>query len=241
MSESKTAIVTGGAKRVGRAISLALAHSGYDIAVIYHSSTDEAATLKAEVEKLGRKITLYKADIAEHAQVITTIDKILSEQKNVRLLVNNASIFEKHSFAKTDEDIFNRHMNINFKAPFFLTQKFAEYSQKQGSTGHVVNILDSYIFQSKSPYFVYLLTKKALLDLTKMAALEQNISLRVNSISIGLLLTSEDWSQEKIEEKAQKLPVKRAAKLSEITDAILFLDNNQYITGENIAVDGGIN
>jgi NAD(P)-dependent dehydrogenase (short-subunit alcohol dehydrogenase family) len=241
MSESKIAIVTGGAKRVGRAISLALASAGYDVAVIYNSSAADAQTLKAEVEAMGRNITLHKADLNEYSSTISVISQILEQNNNVKLLVNNASIFEKHSFAQTDEDIFDRHMNINFKAPFFLTQKYSEYCRKHGFAGHVVNVLDSYVFQHKTPYFIYLLSKKALLDLTKMVALEAESSLRVNSVSIGLLLPSEDWSEERIAQRAQQLPIKRAAKLSEITDAILFLDKNQYITGENIAVDGGLN
>jgi pteridine reductase len=240
----KTAIVTGGAKRVGRAISIFLAEQGYNIAIIYNSSQAQAIEVAEEIKNnpksIGRETFLYKCDLNDNTQINQTVSRILSEHNNVHLLVNNASIFEKFSFLSTTEDIFDRHMNINFKAPFFLTQKYAEYCKKQGFCGHVVNILDSYITTNSPIYFIYLLTKKMLAEFTEMVAREQGGVIRVNGVSIGLLLASEYWNDAQIELKAQSLPIKRQGKLAEITKTIGFLDENQYITGENIFVDGGL-
>jgi pteridine reductase len=240
IKEGKTAIVTGGAKRVGRAISLFLAKQGYNVAIIYNSSEGQAIEVVEEIKSLERETFLYKCDLNNNIQVNQIVSQILNEHKNVHLLVNNASIFEKFGFIETTEDIFDRHMNINFKAPFFLTQKYAEYCKQNGFCGHVINILDSYITTSNPMYFIYLLTKKMLAEFTTMAAREQSEVLRVNGVSIGFLLPSEHWSEEKLNEKTQTLPIKRVGTLEEITKTIGFLDENQYITGENIFVDGGL-
>lgn len=237
----KTAIITGGAIRVGKAISLALAKDGYDIALIYNSSAAEAKNTAKEIEKLKVKCSIYKCDISKLANIKKTFSEIFKKHKHITLLVNNASIFERHSMAETTEDIYDRHFDINLKAPFFITQEYYNYCKKSKIHGHTVNILDSYILSNNPSHFAYLLTKKALFEFTKMSALELGPVLRVNGVSIGLLLPSEDWSQSKIDKRVETTPLKKKTTLKNITDTILFLNNNDNITGNNILVDSGLN
>lgn len=240
MNHTKTAIVTGGAKRVGKAISIFLAKCGYDVAIIYNSSETQAIEVKTEIELLGRETFLYKCDLNNSTDVNQIVSNVFKERKNIKLLINNASIFEKFNFAETNEDIFDRHLNINFKAPFFITQKYAEYCKNNAIQGHVINISDAYTVTNNPTYFIYLQTKKMLADFTKMAAKELEETMRVNAVSIGFLLPSEYWNEAQISARAKNLPIKRQAKMEEILQTIAFLDENQYITGENIFVDGGL-
>jgi NAD(P)-dependent dehydrogenase (short-subunit alcohol dehydrogenase family) len=238
---NKIALITGGAIRVGKAICLGLAKQGFDIIFIYNSSSKQALETKREIEALGRNCFIYQCDISNASNIKNVFDEIFATHKNISLVVNNASIFEKYSLMETNEDIFDRHININFKAPFFITQKYGEYCFKNNVLGaNIVNVLDSYIETNSTAYFIYLLTKKSLLNLTKMSAVELGKKVRVNAISIGLLLPSQDWNEEKIAEKTKQTPLNKRITTEDIVNSIIALNENQALTGNNIFVDGGL-
>ncbi|MDX1949372.1 MAG: SDR family oxidoreductase [Rickettsiales bacterium] len=234
----KFAIITGGAIRVGKAISIRLAEEGYNIILLYKNSAEEAKNTAKIIEGQGRECILVKCDLSE-IKNLDSLNKIFSDYKNINLLVNNSSIFEKFSFAETDEENFDKHFAINFKAPFFLTQKYYNYCKNNNQNGHVINILDSYIKTNSNAYFAYLLSKKSLANFTEMVAKEIGDFVRVNAVSIGLLLPSKFWDINKINEKAKTLPLKRKPEIEDVLEAILYLDKAKNITGANIFVDSG--
>lgn len=231
-----TALVTGGAVRVGKAIVHALAAAGYDIALHYNHSEQDATETAATIHALGRKCTLFHADLGDSKQYIPLIEKVFSAHPDCNVLVNNASIFERCDFMGTTEDIFDRHMGINFKAPFFLTQTFARCTDK----GVIINLLDTYVTRTTGTYFAYLLSKKALQDLTLMAARDLGPGIRVNGICPGTLLPSPAHpTQADVDAKAAVMPLARASTLKDVTDTLMFLVESPFLTGECIFVDSG--
>ncbi len=228
------ALITGGAIRIGRAITLALADDGYDIILHYNSSFEDAKKVAKEVERKEQKIHLIQEDISD----ISSCARIISEAKEafgrLDILVNNAAIFEQYGFMETDEGAFDRHMNINFKAPFFLTQSFAKIS----GNGQVINILDTYITRHSKGFFTYLLTKKTLADFTKMAARELAPNIRVNGIALSSIIPAQAISED-MEAKARVLPLEKNPSLDDVTKTLIQLIDNPAITGQILFVDGG--
>jgi NAD(P)-dependent dehydrogenase (short-subunit alcohol dehydrogenase family) len=233
--KTKTALITGSAKRVGKAIALALAADGWNLA-LHHNSTSPDKTI-AEIAKFGVKFCTIKADLNIHAEVLRVVAEANAQLGEISLLVNNASIFEKCSFAETNEDIFDRHMNINFKAPFFLSQAFAA----QTSAGQIINLSDTRVTDNKTTYFAYLHSKKALSNLTKMLAVELAPHVRVNEICIGITELSDNHDQEFLNKKVAALPLQRKTTVAEICESILHFNKFDYLTGQSIFLDSGEN
>ena len=236
MSKNKgTALVTGGAVRIGRALSVALADAGYDIALHYNSSNLEAEKTANEIRKQGKDCILIKKDLSDLIQTRELIREITETVKDLVLIVNSASIFEQAEFLETEAEQFERHMNINFKAPFFISQDFARICGK----GNIINILDTNIAKIGSKHFAYLLSKKALFDFTKMAARSLGPDIRVNGIAIGTTEISEDIPEGYIENNRKNLPMNRVVKILDITTTLLQILENDVLTGQCIFIDGG--
>lgn len=234
-SSKGAALVTGGARRIGRSIALALAKAGYDIALHYHSSGSEAAEIGRQIEALGRSRQLFSCDLNDTKQVRSLIPEVFKSLPHCNVLINNASIFQQARLLETDERIFERHWNINFKAPFFLTQDFARHCR----SGQVINILDTKIVASHLDHFIYTLSKKALFEFTRMAAKELGPGIRVNGVSPGLILPPEGKDSADLDRKAAGIPLRRKGDLEELMAAVLFLVESPFITGDCIFVDGG--
>jgi len=230
---NKAALVTGGAIRVGRAISLALAKDGYDVALHYNSSHNDACAVKSEIENLGCKCVLFQRNLA--ADFSGLVADVHAEFSELNLLVNNASIFEPHKFLETSESAFDDHMNINFKAPFFLTQEFAKICKN----GNVINILDTFITKHSHSYFTYLASKKVFAEFTKMAAKELAPDIRVNAIAPGTILPATGFDEEYIKAKEQNLPMGKIASVEDVTNTMIDILHNKSLTGQIIFVDGG--
>jgi NAD(P)-dependent dehydrogenase (short-subunit alcohol dehydrogenase family) len=235
------AIVTGGAIRVGKAIALALAKEGFDIILTFNNSMEQAQSVAEEIKKIGKNCWLYRYDLSKVENCDALFADISKKHDNISLLVNNAAIFERASFMETNEKNLDDHFNINFKAPFFLTQNFARYIQTRPyiEQANVINILDAQISKNNTGFFAYYLTKKALHDFTNMAARELAPKVRVNAVSIGLLLPSIDIDAEGLKQKATELPLKKITELRDVIDAILYLNKSNYLTGQNIFLDSG--
>ena len=236
MSTSKgAALVTGGARRIGAAISLALARNGYDVALHYLSSVEAAERVADEIEGLGRGCRLFRCDLNDHAATTALMPEVREHFTDLRVLVNNASIFERGMFRQTGPDLFERHFNINFKAPFFLIQAFAEGCPR----GQVINVLDTRVNRSDHHHAAYTLSKKALLELTRMAARELGPGIRVNGVSPGMILPPPGGVVDELERRSAALPLQRIGDTDNLTAAVLFLLDNPFVTGECIYVDGG--
>ncbi|MFO7889849.1 MAG: SDR family oxidoreductase [bacterium] len=231
----KTALVTGGAKRIGRHISLALADKGYNIALHYNTSKAESKAVQDEIKAKNVDCILLQADLGDDQQVEQIIPKVLKNFEGLDLLVNNASVFERKTFLNTSRNTFDLHFNVNCKAPFFISQAFAQ----QVSEGHIINILDTKITKMSKYYFSYTLTKKLLYEFTGMAAKALAPCIRVNGICPGLIMPAEKMTDSMIASMIKKTPLKKKGDVEQVISALSFFLENDFITGEVIYVDGG--
>lgn len=236
MTKNNTALVTGGSKRLGKAIVLKLAQMGYDIALHYSSSQESALQTANEVRQKGMACELFKADLSKEEELKTLISKTLDKFSNLRILVNSASIFKSAKIKETEFDLFVKHFAINLKAPFFLSKFFTA----QVKQGQIINLLDTNIVQNKNSHAAYLLTKKALAEFTSMAAIEFAPQFRVNGIAPGLILPPADKDEAYLNNLSKKIPLQRKGDADKITAALQFLVQHDYLTGQVIFVDGGM-
>ena len=184
MTNGKSALITGGAKRIGKAIAVHLAESGFDIALHYNTSKKEALETAREIKGLGQKCLIFKCDFNKISNTLSLIKEVKKSFPSLNLLINNASIFKEGLLTNTDVNQFENHFNINLKTPFFLSRDFAKLCKR----GHIINILDTNITRKHSKYFSYNLSKKMLHEFTKMAAVELAPNIRVNAVAPGPIL-----------------------------------------------------
>ncbi len=238
LSSLKAALVTGASKRLGRAMALALAKEGWDIAIHYHHSREEAETLVADIQKSGRRAFAFQADLSQEAATAALIPAINKTMGPITALVNNASLF-KMDLAKTaTRESWNQHLETNLRAPFVLSQYFAE-QLPEGQTGNIVNMLDQRVWKL-TPYFVsYTVAKSGLWTLTRTLALSYAPKIRVNAIGPGPTLPSPRQSEEQFQNQFKSMPLGRGTTPEEIADCLLFLLNAPAVTGQMIALDGG--
>ena len=234
-NKNKNALITGAGKRVGQAIAIALASDGWNVALHYNTTSPDETL--AKIKAYGVKFCTIQADLNNLAEVERVLPQANVQLGEISLLINNASIFEKCSFAETNEDIFDRHMNINFKAPFFVSQAFA----KQTTNGQIINLNDTRITDNKTTYFAYLHSKKALSELTKMLAVELAPQVRVNEVALGACDLPQSYDNKYLEERVAKLPLKKTINLSNIQHAITYLAEQNYLTGQTMFIDSGEN
>jgi len=236
--QDKTALVTGAARRIGKGIALFLAEKGYNIALHYSSSDDDAQKTAAAIREMGVKCEMFKCDFSDEAETFSLIQRVFRTFPALTLLVNNASIFERGTIADTDVNKFNRYIAVNVKAPFFLTRDFAHLCK----TGHIINILDSGIthaFAKRGNYAVYTLSKRALAELTGISAIEFAPDIRVNAVAPGLIFPPAGKSDDFLDKKAQNIPLKRKGSVADIVKAVEYLLENDFITGQVLYIDGG--
>lgn len=236
---AQTALITGAAKRIGRALSLHLAAQGWNIAIHYNSSQQEALTLQKELKSLyaNQQFEIFKADLYLADQVEKLIPQVLQSMPGIDLLINNASVFNKCTLAQTDTELFNQNMNINFRAPFILTREFINRCGK----GLIINFVDTKITNNKSNYAAYTLSKKALWEMTKMTALEVGPNIRINAIAPGLTLAPEEKPEEYLLKMAENIALKRPGGLQPVLKSMDYILENDYLTGQLLFCDGGEN
>lgn len=237
---SQLALVTGSAHRLGKAFALSLARMGYSIALHYRGSEKEAQATKAEVEAFGVQARLLKADLAVPAQItslFTELDFILHRSSLIlSVIVNSAAIMPVGSPRDLELHEWDSALDLNLRAPFFIAQQAAK---RMTEGGLIVNITDIGAQKAWSRYPSYTVSKAGLESLTKMLARSFAPEIRVNAIAPGLVLPSDVVTPETWQKLVERLPLKRAATLDEITTTLEFLIKNEYITGQTIVVDGG--
>ena len=229
------ALVTGGARRLGRSIALALAARGYDIALHYNTSSSDAQETAAAVKKHGVACELFQADLQDAAACTALMQQVFQCFPALNVLVNNASIFERASLLESDEALLARHMRINFEAPLLLTQAFG----RKASAGNIINMVDARVMQSKHSHVCYLLSKKALYHLTEMSAVELAPRIRVNGLCPGFVIPSSEHEKDYETRLKARLPLQRTASEQEVTAALLTVLEMPSMTGQFIYIDGG--
>ncbi|MDH4128654.1 MAG: SDR family oxidoreductase [Spirochaetota bacterium] len=230
-----TALITGGAKRIGKEIVRFLASKGYKVAIHCNTSMDEAIKLKEEINKDNLICEIFKCDLSNENELFSLIPKVIDKFSDLNVLINNASVFQRINFLKTEIDIFNHIFNVNFKAPYFLSQNFAKVCKE----GQIINIVDSKVAHNDIAYAIYTLSKKSLAELTKISAKELAPSIRVNAIGPGYILPPDKESKEYLIKRPDKIPLKRKGEIHEIIKSIDFLMENLFVTGQIIFTDGG--
>lgn len=234
----RRALVTGGAKRLGRAICLALADAGFDIAIHYNSSGEEAEALAREIRARGRACVTLPADLMLEAEVATLIARATEALGPLGVLVNNASTFDRDEWNDATRASWDHHIEPNLRAPFLLMQGFAA-GLPAPHHGVIINMLDQRVM-SLTPHFVtYTLSKAGLWALTQQMALALAPRIRVVGIGPGPALPSPRQSQEQFDRQCASVPLARGTSPDEIGAAVMALLGLSSVTGQVIHLDGG--
>ena len=199
----KTALITGASKRVGKAMTEHLAQKGWNIAIHYNTSGNDAEQLCTELSRNypSQHFEVFQSDLNRSEEVEMLIGRVMQKFSGIDLLINNASVFEPARLDETSLDFLEQQMNVNFKAPFILCCDYARAFE----SGNIVNFVDTRIVNNKSNFAAYPLSKKALWELTKMAALEFGPGIRVNAIAPGLTLAPEEKDEDYLWKLAEKI------------------------------------
>lgn len=247
--EGTVALVTGGAKRVGRAIVLELAGGGCDVGIHYHTSRDEAERLAAEVADLGRRAVTIRADLNDPACWAGIVEETVSRLERLDILVNNAAIFPGHGsdgVEAFDPDLWERIHRINLLAPMALS-RFAKGHLDPASRFHrsrdsgcIINLCDAASDRPGPGHLGYFASKAALAALTKGLARAMAPGVRVNGVAPGIAVFPDDYDEETRRRLTDVVPLKREGSPKDVAKAVRFLvEHGDYITGEIMAVDGG--
>lgn len=230
------ALVTGGARRIGRAICLELAAAGFDLAIHHHASSDEAIRLADEITGMGRRAVCLSADLADVIQTEALIGRAVEALGPLSVLVNNASVFGDDRLDTITGESWAAHMDVNLRAPVLLAQTFAAQAP-DGSA--IINILDQRVLKPDPRFFSYGLSKSALWVATRTMAQALAPRIRVNGVGPGPTLPSVHQAAGEFEAEARATPLERAGSPEAIADAVRWLVDARQVTGQMIAVDGG--
>jgi pteridine reductase len=230
------ALVTGAAKRLGRAVALRLAADGADVAVHYRSSEREARDTVLEIEKLGRRAVAIPADLTLVGEIKNLFAQTAEHFDRLDILINSAANFIETPFAQATEVDWNRSLDSNLKAPFFCAQAAAPLLKS--SSGVIINFADIGGILGWPSFIPHSISKAGVIMLTRTLAKELAPEVRVNAIAPGTITMPGDppeWQQDFI----KRVPLKRTGTPQDITDAVSFLVNAKFITGQVLVVDGG--
>lgn len=230
-----TALVTGGARRIGRELVRASAEAGYDVAIHCRSEDADTSSAADEVRAAGRAAAVFSCDLSEEEAVSALVGKVGAALGPVTLLVNSASLFRNDSFGQIERASWDAHLDTNLRAPLILSREMAA----QGLPGQIVHILDQRVLAPGPDYFSYTLSKAALWSATRMMAIELAPRIRVNAIGPGPVLANPDQSSADFEAEAASTPLGRAVDPADIGRALTYLIGAASVTGQMIAVDGG--
>ena len=233
----RLALVTGGAKRIGKNIVQHLAQDGWNVIIHYNQSKSEAEDLKAELDNghPEQDFHLSSFDLNDWEDAGAYMDALIREFGSPDLIVHNASIFEAGTIKETSAEKLKENMAVHFLSPFMITQSAAKHKNEM----NVLAILDTRITSNEYKYAAYLLSKKSLADFVKMAALELAPLTRVNGIAIGAALPPQGESLNYIKDVIDSTPLKVQVRINNITDSIDFLLKNNTITGQILFCDSG--
>src|SRR6266851_5363601 len=234
--QSRVALVTGAAKRIGRAVAVRLAKEGADIVVHYRGSKDEAAEAVAEIEKIGRRAVAIQADLGDVSQIKHLIAETGKQFGRLDILVNSAANFLPASIVSTTEQVWDASLGTNLKAPFFCAQAAAPLLKR--SRGVIINFADVGGLLAWTGYIPHCVSKAGVIMLTRCLAKELAPEVRVNAIAPGTITMPGD-PPELEADYIKRAPLRRSGRPVEITETVLFLVHAKFMTGQVLVVDGG--
>jgi len=232
------ALVTGGGRRLGRSIALALGDAGYDVAISFRSSSNGAREVVDRLQDAGVEAAAYHADLSQVTDCQGLIDAVFGELGPIALLVNNAGVLERVDPEHPDADAFDRAMAVNLRAPYLLSVAAAR-SMREAGGGCIVQIASLGGFRPYKHHLPYSLSKAGLLQLTRGLAIQFAPDVRVNAIAPGTVELPEQPSELPMP-PASRIPLRRHARAEEIAHAVLYLAEAGYVTGQVLRLDGGI-
>jgi pteridine reductase len=234
----KVALITGSSKRIGRETAVELGRRGARVAVHYRSDEPGAKETLRLVEAAGGSGDIFRAELTDTHEVDAMLSKLEQKMARLDILVNNASAFDPASFAETTPELWDVQMNSNAKAPFFLAQRAVRLMQSQ-EQGKIVNLVDVAGDTIWPGYLAYSVSKAALIAVNRGLAKALAPKIQVNGVAPGPVLFPEHYTQDQKQLAIDRTLLKRAGSALDIVNAIVFLIENDYITGEVIHVDGG--
>ena len=235
---AQNVLITGGATRIGRVISIALGKAGWDVVVHHHRSKRDAEEVVSTLQDLGVRTFAVAADFSDPHQTANLISDAKSRLGPIDCLINNAALFEYDNINTLSRESWDTHFNINLTAPLLLSQKFAEQVSANGE-GNIINIIDQRVWNPTPHFISYTLSKTGLWTLTQTLALALAPKVRVNGIGPGPTLPSARQTKEDFELQWQTLPLKRRVMPQDISDAVLYILSAKSMTGQMIALDSG--
>ena len=229
------ALITGGARRIGRALALALAEDGWDLAIHYRTSAADVKKTLDDAHALGVSATMLEGDLGDLETMESLVDSAFESFPELQLLINNASLFPAGSLTDTSPEQWDRVMDVNLRAPFILTQRFARVVE----SGNVINLLDAAVNRGRTRFAAYSVSKAGLELLTRLAAREFAPSIRVNAIAPGPVLAPLGKGEEHLMKVARRSPLGTPVSMDDIVAAMRYLVEDGSVTGDVLYVDGG--
>ena len=233
---NRVALVTGSAKRLGRAVALRLARDGADVVVHYRSSDVEARTAVAEIEQLGRRAVAIRADLTRISEIQRLFDQTLDRFGGLDILVNTAANFVHTEFSTTTESLWSESLDTNLKAPFFCSQAAAPLLKK--NRGVIINFADIGASLAWPGYIPHCISKAGVVMLTKCLAKELAPEVRVNAIAPGTITMAGDppeWEADFV----RRAPLGRSGTPDDVAEAVTYLVTAPFVTGHVLVLDGG--
>ncbi|HSW01307.1 MAG TPA: SDR family oxidoreductase [Sedimentisphaerales bacterium] len=231
----RTALVTGAARRIGRAMAMALAAQGAAVVVHHNRSGEEAAALCDEICRKGGGAWPLQGDLADEGQAKRLFCDAVARGGPIDILINNASLYERDTLREATEESILLNLRLHALAPLTLGREMAG----QGRTGHIVNLLDTRVTVYDKEHASYHISKRVLLTLTRMLALELAPRIAVNAIAPGLILPPAGEDESYLHRLAHSNPLHRHGAPQDIVDAMLFLVRSRFVTGQILYIDGG--
>jgi NAD(P)-dependent dehydrogenase (short-subunit alcohol dehydrogenase family) len=241
---ARVALITGGARRIGRALALGFAAQGWDVAVHYHTSLHDAQDVVARIRAMGRRAAAFYADLANEAQVAQLVPACVAQLGRLNCVVNNASCFDADTAHDVNYGRLLRLTAINVGAPLTLARALHDATPDAAGENEtlrsvVINVLDQKLFNMNPDYLSYTLTKAALQNATVALACALAPKVRVVGLAPGLTLPSAGQSEEGFAAAHRITPLGRASRAEDIVDAALYLARASGVTGTTLVVDGG--
>ena len=234
----KVALVTGGAHRVGKAITMMLAKAGAHVVVNYYSASTEAEQTVAEAQALGVHARAIQCDVAEWTEVQSMADTIIEEFGGVDIIVNSASLFDKMPFPTDDLSTWHRVTAVSIDGPFYVCNALAPSMLARGG-GSIVNIVDLSAWEPWVNFTAHSVSKAALLAFTKQLALELAPTIRANAVAPGPVLPPPNYDEKQAEKTARRTLLRRWGTPEDVAFAVRYLLEAEYVTADVITVDGG--
>ena len=232
------ALVTGGAHRVGKAITLELARAGADVVILYNQSGKEAEETAKEAQSLGVNAATVQCDVADLQAVQKMAQDVRTSFGKLGVLVNSADDFAQHPFPTESYDTWHRTLDVSVHGSFYVSNELAPLLLQQPEAA-IVNIVDLSVWQAWPNFTAHAVAKSALLALTRQMALELAPYVRVNAVAPGSVLPPPHYTEERIRSSGDRTLLKRWGKAEDVAHAVRFLVESNYATGEVLRVDGG--